>query len=105
MSAWECRGGLRPLGLYTGAIVLSLALLGLLVAPRRTVAAWREGPAQGSLFQEPCGYEAALGLGIGELRERLCLPREGLARHARSLHADAPAHGTATTPGPEPDPG
>src|SRR5512134_1498047 len=41
VSAWECRAGLAPLGLYTGALVASLALLGLVVAPRRTIRAWR----------------------------------------------------------------
>ena len=90
VSAWECRGGLRPLGVYTGSIVLGLALAGLLVAPRRTLAAWRAGPRQGSLFQEPCSYEEALAGEIGALRRRLGLPPEGLARSPRELHPDAP---------------
>jgi hypothetical protein len=90
VSAWECRGGLRPLGLYTGWIVLGLALLGLVVAPRRTLAAWRAGPKRGSLFQEPCDYEEALLREVGELRTSLGLPREGVARAARALHRDAP---------------
>ena len=90
ISAWECRGGLRPLGLYTGAIVLSLALVGLLMAPRRTLAAWRAGPRSGSCFHDPCSYEAALTREIGELRELLSLPREGLSSRARGLHPEAP---------------
>lgn len=96
VSAWECRGGLRPLGLYTGWIVLGLALLGLVVAPRRTLAAWRAGPAQGSLFHEPCSYETALTREVGELREALGLPRAGLAHDARELQRDAPQREVAT---------
>ena len=99
ISAWECRGGLRPLGLYTGGIVLGLALAGLVVAPRRTLAAWRAGPVGGSLFHETGGYEQALAGEIGALRRRLGLPEEGLARHARALHADAPAGGAERAPG------
>jgi hypothetical protein len=38
VSAWELRGGLRPLGLYVGSIVLGGALFGMLIAPRRV---WR----------------------------------------------------------------
>jgi len=90
VSAWECRGGLRPLGLYTGGIVLGLALAGLVVAPRRTLAAWRHGPAGGSLFHEPCSYEEALADSVGRLREELGLPPAGLAESPRRLHADAP---------------
>ena len=88
VSAWECRGGLRPLGLYTGAIVLGLALLGLVVAPRRTVAAFRAG--RRSLFQEPVAYPDALALTVEDLRELLDLPAAGLASTSRRLHPAAP---------------
>ena len=98
VAAWECRGGLRPLGLYTGWIVLSFALTGLMVAPRRTLAAWRAGPAQGSLFHESCSYESALAREVGELREELHLPRAGPEpRGPRKLHADAPQSEAATS--------
>src|SRR5438552_3722467 len=51
ISAWELRRGIRPLGLYVGAIVLGGALLGLALAPRRTLAAWRAaGSKRDSLF-------------------------------------------------------
>lgn len=102
VSAWECRGGLRPAGLYTGGIVVGLALAGLLIAPRRTLAAWRAGPVGGSLFQEPFRYEDALGQEIGSLRQRLGLPREGLSRRPRRLHPDAPASPRGAGSGQEP---
>ena len=55
-----------------------------------TLAAWRAGPQAGSCFHDPCSSEAALAREIGELREFLSLPREGLSRRARGLHPDAP---------------
>jgi hypothetical protein len=91
VSAWECRRGLRPLGLYTGWIVLSLTLTGLLVAPRRTLAAWRaSGPGASSLFHETRHYDAILEASVGELRARLGIPEAGLAQRPRLLHAGAP---------------
>ncbi len=99
VSAWECGGGLRGLGLYTGAIVAGLALGGLVVAPRRT---WRAFRASGStnLFgghrpeSEESDYDALLSLSVGALRHRLGVPRDGLAREPRALHAYAPPHAT-----------
>jgi hypothetical protein len=92
ISAWEARHGLRALGLYVGAIVVSGALLGLLIAPQRTLRAWRAGRAPGSLFQRhDLDYEALLGMSIGELRAVLALPPDGLAEEPRRLHEFAPA--------------
>lgn len=89
-SAWECRAGLRGLGLYTGAIVLGLALLGLAVAPVRTLRAWRASRGR-SLFTAPeVPYEAVLGLRLGALRARLGIPDAGLATRPRRLHPGAP---------------
>jgi hypothetical protein len=78
ISAWELRGGVRALGLYTGSIVLSAALLGLLLAPLRT------------LRLDDVPYEALLELSIGELRARLALPPDGLNRRPRRLYTFAP---------------
>jgi hypothetical protein len=83
ISAWECRAGLAPLGLYTGAIVASLALLGLLVAPRRTLRAWRASRGR-SLFQSgELAYDALLGVSVAELRRLLGVPEPGLAGRLR----------------------
>ncbi len=92
ISAWELRG-LRKLGLYVGAIVVSGALLGLLRAPRRTLAAWRAAESAGLLFGGAAAddYEALLDLTVGELRALLGVSEAGVAEHPRALHDYAPA--------------
>lgn len=91
ISAWELRRGIRVVGLYVGAIVLGGALMGLCVAPLRTLRAWRAGAGgKGSLLHDGADYERLLELTIGELRERLGVPAEGLARGRRGLHSFAP---------------
>ena len=88
ISAWELRGGLRPLGLYTGAIVTGGALLGLLIAPRRTWRAFQAGRSGRSLFvRDGLPYEALLELEVGELREQLGVPERGLNTLPRASHA------------------
>src|SRR5580765_3597626 len=41
ISLWEARRGLGALGPYVGGIVMSGVLLGLVLAPRRALRAWR----------------------------------------------------------------
>lgn len=79
MSAWECRGGLRGLGLYTGGIVLGLALAGLLTQPRRTLAAWRAASGRSLFRARDLDLEALLAWDVGRLRRELGLPADGLA--------------------------
>ena len=93
ISAWEFRRGIRPLGLYTGAIVTSGVLLGVVVAPRRTLRAWRESARSGraSLFhRRDLPFDAALGLPLGDLRRELGIPVAGLWRGRRGTHSRAP---------------
>lgn len=93
ISAWELRRGIRPLGLYVGAIVIGGALLGLLVAPRRTIRAWRASGRSPTLFHlHECAYEHLLAMTLGELRAVLDLPDEGLATAARRNHSLAPSN-------------
>lgn len=89
ISAWELRRGLGRLGLYVGGIVLSGTLLGFLLAPRRTWAAFRASGSHPSLFIEADANEL-LDMTIGELRQKLALPEGGLATLPRRLHAYAP---------------
>ena len=90
ISAWEARLGLRHLGLYVSSIVVTGALGGVVLCPRRALAAWRAGGrSRASLFTPAHEYDELLELTVGELRERLGLPREGLARERR-LHGHAP---------------
>jgi hypothetical protein len=95
ISAWELRRGIRSLGLYVGTIVLGLALLGLVIAPRRTLRAWRaSGPAGRTLFnqRDEVAYESLLRRPVGELRTLLGVPRLGLAECPGGLHSRAPQH-------------
>lgn len=88
ISAWEFRRGIRPLGLYVGSIVIGGVFLGLLVAPRRTLRAWRASERRPSLFHlQEFSYTDLLALTIGELRDLLGLPAEGLSLHPRRLHS------------------
>lgn len=96
ISAWEARRGIRALGLYVASIVLSLALSGLLIAPRRTLRAWRaSGSGHSSLFhgdyQSDATYLELLQLPIAELRARLGVPRHGVAVTPRGLNSRAPS--------------
>lgn len=90
VSAWELRRGLRGLGTYVSAIVIAGALAGLVFAPRRTLRAWRASRPRGSLFQTRRGYEELVKMSVGELRQDLGVPEEGIAEEPRRLHAYAP---------------
>jgi hypothetical protein len=98
ISAWEARRGLRGLDLYVGAIVSSLALGGLAFAPRRVRRAWDAAERGTTLFNEKqLEYAALLRMTVGELRELLGLPREGIARFPRKLHGLAPNAAAASS--------
>ncbi|MCH9648203.1 MAG: hypothetical protein K0U98_08190 [Deltaproteobacteria bacterium] len=91
ISAWEFRRGLRPLGLYVGSIVFGGVLLGLVVAPRRTLRAWRSSLGGPSLFfLGSYSFDDLLQLSIGELRRILGLREEGLSKAHRGVHSRAP---------------
>jgi hypothetical protein len=91
LSAWELARGLRGLGLYVGAIVLSATLLGLLVAPRRTLHAFVRGRhSTASLYRSPRSYDQLLAMSVLELRRELGLPPAGLAQGPQGVHGNAP---------------
>jgi len=92
LSAWELRKGLKPLGLYVGTIVFSGFLLGLLVAPRKTMKAWRSSKSGKSLFSlNEYRYEDLMKMKIGELRKLLNVAEGGLFQEGlRGLHSGAP---------------
>ena len=90
ISAWEMRRGLGRLGLYVAGIVTAGTLLGFMLAPRRTLAAFRAGASScPSLFVED-DADKLLDLTVGELRQKLGLPEGGLASIPRKLHPFAP---------------
>ena len=90
ISTWELRRGLTGLDLYVSAIVVGLALSGLVVAPVRTWRAWNAAGKPGAnLFAHTLSeYDAILALDVAELRRRLGVPPEGLASE-RGLHSTA----------------
>lgn len=90
LSAWQARRGLRRAGLYVMTIVLANTAVGLVVAPRRTLAAWKAARGEGSLFNIPDDYDRLLQMTVGELRALLRIPSAGLATKKRGLHAHAP---------------
>src|SRR2546428_210445 len=87
ISGWELAGGLRGVGLYVFAIIMMAIAFGIVIAPRRTLAAYRAGGA--TLWNE-ADYDGLLELTVGELRERLRVPLGGVAERPRALHAQAP---------------
>jgi len=68
---------------------MSVALLGLFIAPRRTLRAWRASRSTGSLFQMQRDYEEILRMSVGDLRRELGVPEGGLAVEPRRLHVRA----------------
>jgi ubiquinone biosynthesis protein Coq4 len=87
ISVWQLRRGLAGAGVYVTSVVLANALLGLVLAPRRTLAALRHSGAGGSLFSSTMEYESVLNQSVGELRARLGVPVGGLAAGHPGLHA------------------
>lgn len=90
ISAWELRRGFRGLDLYVSSIVVSVALVGLLIAPLRTLRAWRLSGRHPTLFRGERPYDQLLSMTVGELRAFLGVPEAGLADRPRRLHARAP---------------
>jgi hypothetical protein len=90
ISAWQLRRGLAGAGHYVAAIVSFNVLVGLLVAPRRTLGAFTSAGSGDSLFDGEHEYESLLDASVGVLRSMLAIPIEGLAREPRGLHALAP---------------
>jgi hypothetical protein len=99
ISAWEFQRGVRALGLYVGSIVTAGLAAGLILAPRRTLAAWRAARGDASLFHSKTSYESLLAMSVGELRDALGVPRHGVATAPRALHAFAPGAARAQANG------
>lgn len=90
VSAWEIRRGLSGVSLYVRVIIFSALLLGLVVAPLRTLRALFRGRGHGSLFRPDRSYGDLLALRLDRLRTELSLPSEGLAQGRRAVHRLAP---------------
>ena len=67
------------------------AAVGVALAPRRTLQAFRDSTPGRSLFGLREDYASLLDRTVGELRELLALPEGGLAKRPRERHAHAPS--------------
>ena len=91
ISAFEARGGMKGLDLYVRSLVMLGVVTGMLVAPVRTLRAFRRSWRCQTLFPVSATYEEMLEGTVGDLRARLGLPRDGIVSGARGLHSKAPA--------------
>jgi hypothetical protein len=75
IGAWELRAGCTTFIAYflNGGGVL----IGLFISPRRVWRAFRAAKGQRTLYRDPASYESLLQMTVGEVRERLGIPREG----------------------------
>jgi hypothetical protein len=90
ISAWEVRGGLRGAGLYVSTIVVSGALMGLLLAPRRTLRAWRAAKNARPLWTLGVLYEELMSLSVEQLRTLVGTAPHGVVTGRQGLHKNAP---------------
>ena len=92
ISAWEVRGGLRGLGVYVSSIVVLGAMMGLFVAPRRTVRAFHAAANARSLWTMDVPYADLLRMTVLQLRALVGAPPDGVhgARESAGLHRHAP---------------
>lgn len=85
---WELRAGCKTAVVYWLNAVA--AMIGVVIAPRRMLAAYRAARGAQALYRAGVAYDAALGMTIGELRALLRVPEGGLGGERR-LHTDAEA--------------
>lgn len=89
VSAWELRAGLDGFGWFVKYLVFQTSVLGLLIAPRRTIASWRAARGRRSLYVAPLSNDALMALTVGELREHLGVPTRGVATAVPRRHDGA----------------
>ena len=78
IGVWELRGGCPTAFLL---FINGMALLaGIFVAPRRVWRAWRRARGSHTLYVDGIDYDAALDMRVVDLRRRLGLPDDGIAR-------------------------
>jgi hypothetical protein len=88
IGAWEIVGGCRSLIVYW--LNGSAVTLGLFLAPLRVLRAFWRARGQRTLYAAPIPYDEVVEMTIGDLRERLGIPREGQADREARLNASAP---------------
>jgi hypothetical protein len=88
IAAWELVGGCNSLVLYW--LNGSAVAIGLLLAPLRVLRALWRARGQRTLYRGPTpSYEELIAMTVGELRERLGVPKHGQADREAKLNASA----------------
>lgn len=88
IGAWELRAGCTTFAAYFyNAMAVSM---GLLISPRRTLRAFADGRDQRTIYRLDMPYGVLLDLSVDELRQRMGLPADGVARLPARLHSAAP---------------
>jgi hypothetical protein len=83
IGAWELRAGCTTAMLWV--INGVAAILGLVIAPKDAWLAFLAGREARSLYRMNVSYAAVLDLTVGELRARIGVPQDGIARGAARL--------------------
>ena len=88
IGAWELRAGCESLAayVYNGMAVAT----GLVIAPLRTLRAFRDAAGCTTLYRLGLDYEETLALPLDELRSMTGVPPAGMARRPARLHSAAP---------------
>ena len=77
ISAYELRGGCGSVMIFI--LCLGAIFFGVFVAPRRIWRAWRNSRGAQNLYRTDIPYDSLLEMTIGDLRQHLKVPRDGLA--------------------------
>lgn len=88
IGVWELVGGCEALSVY--ALNGAAALLGTILSPRRMLEAHRAARTARALYRQHFEIDELLSLSLGDLRERLGIPRDGIATTRRAVAATAP---------------
>lgn len=78
IGAWELRAGCNAFVAYFlngGGVLIALG-----ISPSRVWRAFRAAKGQRTLYSDPASYESLLEMSVGDVRERIGIPREGLVR-------------------------
>lgn len=78
IGAWELRAGCNSFITYF--LNGSGVLIGIFLSPGRVWRAFRGAKGQRTLYRDPLAYESLLQMSVSELRARLGIPPQGLAR-------------------------
>ena len=77
ISAYELRCGCGSVMIFI--LCIGAIGIGMFVAPKRILRAWRGSKGSNNLYHSRIPYESLLEMTVGDLREQLGLPRAGLA--------------------------